>query len=171
MDASYITAVIKSLQNVFGMMLQLPVQVDPPALKKSGQPAYDVSGIIGMSGDVEGTIVLSFPTATAERVVSLFTGEELSHTHDDFADAVGELVNMISGGAKAQFQGKNVSISCPSVVIGSKHTVFGRKDVVCIDLPCNCDCGAFAVEISIRQATGAGAGAGATLNGTVAAAR
>ena len=151
MDSAYIMPFVTSIQNVFEMMLQLPVTVGDPQLKRTSDPSYDVSGIIGMSGDVEGTVVLSFPTTTAERVVSLFTGEELSSTHEDFPDAVGELVNMISGGAKAQFTGKNVSISCPSVVVGSDHIVFGRKDVVCVQILCSSDCGDFAVEVSFRK--------------------
>lgn len=151
MDQSYVIPFIKSVQNVFETMLQLPVQIGAPTLKQQNEPSYDVSGIIGMSGDVEGSVVLSFPTATAERVVSLFTGTELSHTHEDFADAIGELVNMVSGGAKAQFQGKHVSISCPSVVIGTAHQVYGRKDVIAICIPCSSDCGEFNVEVSIKQ--------------------
>jgi chemotaxis protein CheX len=150
-DQSYIVPFVKSVQNVFETMLQLPVQIGEPSLNKDGEPAYDVSGIIGMSGDVEGSVVLSFPTATAERVVSLFTGMELDQGHEDFADAVGELVNMISGGAKANFDGKKVTISCPSVVIGENHQVFGRKDVVCICIPCQSDVGDFNVEIAMRQ--------------------
>lgn len=167
MDSSYVMPFIASCQNVFETMVQLPVQVGKPELKKAGQPAYDVSGIIGMSGDVEGAVVLSFPTNTATRVVQAFTGLELAHTDADFADAIGELVNMIAGSAKAQLSGKQVNISCPSVVVGSEHVVFGSKDVVCITVPCTCDCGDFAVEITVRnlavlqssQPTGAGASA------------
>ena len=152
MDSTYITPFVTAARNLFETMLQLPITIGEPSLKKAGQPCYDVSGIIGMSGDVEGVVVLSFPTATAERVVSLFTGMELPRTHEDFADAVGELVNMISGGAKAQFGAKTVNITCPSVVIGADHVVFNRKDATCINIPCQCDCGDFAVEVSIRQA-------------------
>jgi chemotaxis protein CheX len=127
-------------------------------IKKAGEPTYDVSGIIGMSGDVEGSVVLSFPTATAERVVSLFAGEELAHTHGDFADAVGELVNMITGGAKARFKGGQVNITCPSVVVGRNHVVFSRKDVTCLVIPCTCDCGEFAVEVAMRLPRAASVG-------------
>jgi chemotaxis protein CheX len=166
-DSTYIMPFVDSIQKVFETMLQLPIQVGEPQLKRVSEPqadgsppdaGFDVSGIIGMSGDVEGSVVLSFPTATAERVVSIFTGEELTHTHEDFPDAIGELINMISGGAKAQFAGKQVSISCPSVVVGSDHVVFGRKDVSCIRIPCGCDCGDFAVEVSIRNETSGAAG-------------
>ncbi|MEM6551333.1 MAG: chemotaxis protein CheX [Planctomycetota bacterium] len=151
MDSSYITPFISSVTNVFETMLQLPVEVLEPGLKAPGSEGHDVSGIIGMSGDVEGTINLCFPTAVAERTVALFTGMEITADHEDFADAVGELVNMVSGGAKAQFKGKHVSITTPSVVIGSDHSVFGRKDTVCVSIPCVCDLGEFAVEVSIKQ--------------------
>ena len=160
MDQSYIIPFVKSVQNVFETMLQLPVQIGQPEIKHPGDSGHDVSAIIGMSGDVEGSVVLSFPTATALRVVSIFTGEELDAGHEDFADAVGELVNMVSGGAKAQFAGKSVSISCPSVVVGQSHQVYGRKDVVAICIPCDSDCGDFNVEVSIRQGAGVPANAG-----------
>ena len=160
MDQSYIIPFVKSVQNVFETMLQLPVQIGQPEIKQSGDSGHDVSAIIGMSGDVEGSVVLSFPTATAVRVVSIFTGTELQADHEDFADAVGELVNMVSGGAKAQFTGKDVSISCPSVVVGQSHQVYGRKDVVAICIPCDSDCGEFNVEVSIRQNSSVAANAG-----------
>lgn len=159
MDASYITPFIRSSQNLFETMLQLPVTIGIPTLQKDPTPTYDISGIISMSGDVYGVVVLSFPTATANRVVSLFTGTQMTREHEDFADAVGELVNMVTGGAKAQFAGKNVSISCPSVVIGSDHVVSNRRDMVSVRIPCECDCGHFAVEVSIRQTSPAAAAA------------
>ncbi|MEM1208284.1 MAG: chemotaxis protein CheX [Planctomycetota bacterium] len=152
MDQSYILPFVKSVQNVFETMLQLPIEVGEPSLKQNPSPQYDVSGIIAMSGDVEGSIVLSFPTAAAERAVGLFTGMEMTADNADFPDAIGELVNMVSGGAKAQFTGKQVSISCPSVVIGANHEVHGAKDLVCIRIPCTCDIGEFNVEVALKQA-------------------
>lgn len=161
---SYVTPFVMSVQNVFETMLQLSVELGTPEMKRSSEPCHDVSGIIAMSGDMEGSIVLSFPTATAERVVALFVGEELASTHEDFADAVGELVNMVSGGAKARFEGKSVSISCPSVVIGQGHRVHSRKDVVQIVIPCTSDVGDFAVEVALLQSTLAGAGEASVAN-------
>lgn len=152
-QTAYITPFVKSVQNVFETMLQLPVEIGQPSLNREPETHHDVSGIIGMSGDLDGTIVLSFATACAERVVSLFTATEMTQDHEDFADAVGELVNMVSGGAKAQFPGQSVAITTPSVVIGRGHQVYGRKDVVCITIPCSCDCGEFDVEVAVRQAT------------------
>lgn len=149
MDPAYITPFVGSISNVFETMLQLPVSVGSPSVKNHGAPTYDVSGIIGMTGDVEGTVVLSFPTTTAERAVALFTGMELEAAHEDFADAIGELVNMVSGGAKAQFTGKSVGISTPTVIVGTEHNVYGRKDMTTVEIPCTCDIGEFNVEVSM----------------------
>ncbi|MEM1446292.1 MAG: chemotaxis protein CheX [Planctomycetota bacterium] len=152
MSSAYILPFVDSVSNVFETMMQMPVTVGEPAIKPHDTPADNVSGIIGMTGDVDGTVVLGFPTATAERAVAVFTGMELAADHEDFADAIGELVNMISGGAKAKFAGKHANISCPSVVIGAGHSVFGRKDVKCVRIPCECDLGEFYVDVAIRDA-------------------
>lgn len=169
MDPVFITPFIKSVQNVFSTMMQLSVNIGDPKIKTDEAPTYDVSGIIGMSGDVVGSVVLSFTTDTAGALVSLFSGQKLSANDADFADAIGELVNMVSGNAKGQFPGnKKVSISCPTVVVGRNHTVARQKDIPCVVIPCTTDCGEFVIEIAIRTAESA-AGVGNTAAATVAA--
>lgn len=154
MDADYITPFVTSIQNVFSTMLQLPVTAHEPVVKSGVSPTHDVSGIIGMSGDVVGTVILSFRLEAAQSVVALFCGERLPADSADFADAVGELVNMVSGGAKALFaDSREVSISCPSVIVGEGHGVSLPSDIPCMVVPCSTDCGDFVIEIAIREAT------------------
>ncbi len=156
MDPTYITAYVASLQNVFSTMMQLPVQIGDPKIKSNPAPSYDVSGIIGMSGDITGNIVISFPIATAERIVSLFTGSDMKANNPDFSDAIGELANMISGNAKGMFAGKRrVNISCPSVVIGGGHVITRPRDIPCIEIPATTDCGSLVLEIAIAQSDAA----------------
>jgi chemotaxis protein CheX len=151
MDPHYIKCFVQSVQNVFSTMLQLPVAVREPKVKTPGGPQNDVSGIIGLSGDVVGTVVLAFPNETAERVVALFCGQKLEVGTPDFGDAVGELVNMVSGGAKALFKDRKCSISCPSVVVGGHHSVSVPSDTITIVIPCDTDCGPLTLEVSIRK--------------------
>jgi chemotaxis protein CheX len=156
MDASYITPFIASVQNVFSTMMQLQVNIGEPRIKSDNTTSFDVSGIIGMSGDVQGSVVVSFSGDTASACVALFSGQTLPQNHPDFADAVGELVNMIAGGAKGMFTGKKkVSISCPSVVVGKSHVVSRQKDTPTIAIPCTTDCGELVIEISVREAPAA----------------
>ncbi len=151
MDPAYIKPFIASIHNVFSTMLQLPVSVNEPTLKADSGTSCDVSGIIGMSGDMLGSVVLSFPRETAERVVALFSGQKLDPASPDFADAVGELVNMVSGGAKAMFKDRRVSISCPSVVVGAGHHVARQTDAPTVCIPCTTDCGDFVIELTIQD--------------------
>ncbi|MEO0511314.1 MAG: chemotaxis protein CheX [Planctomycetota bacterium] len=151
MDPAFISPFIESVQNVFSTMLQLPVVVGEPRLKTDPKASYDITGIIGLSGDVSGAVALSFPRTTAERIVAIFCGMEISADHADFPDAVGELVNMISGGAKANFPNRNVSISCPSVIIGEGHRVMNQSETPAAILPFETDCGVMAVEIAVRD--------------------
>ena len=65
MDAAFITPFIASIQNVFSTMMQLKVTIGEPHIKTDANTTYDISGIIGMSGDVVGSVVVSFPAATA----------------------------------------------------------------------------------------------------------
>lgn len=151
MDVNFIHAFVKAIENVFAMMVQTEVAVKEPILKKGHDPRFDVSGIIAISGDMVGVIVLSFPAEVAERVATSFTGMALSVQDEDFADAIGELVNMISGNAKASFEGKHCQISCPTVIIGQNHHVFKQRDLQSIELPCSCNCGDFVLEVSLKS--------------------
>jgi chemotaxis protein CheX len=121
-----------------------------------------------MSGDVVGTIILSFRCRRGGVDRRAVLRREARERTPDFADAVGELVNMVSGGAKAMFTDtKDVSISCPSVIVGKDHGVALPSDVPCVVIPCTTDCGEFVIEIAIREA---GATAAAAANNASATA-
>jgi chemotaxis protein CheX len=131
-------------------MVGIDSQIQKPALKNEPNPSYDVSGIIGFSGDVTGSVVVSFHESTALNIVEAFCCEKLDVNSEDFVDAIGELCNMIAGNAKKDF-GLNASISIPSVIIGLGHHVARLRDVPCIVIPCNSAAGEFAVEVNIKQ--------------------
>jgi len=151
MEAKDIAPFVRSLGNVFSTMLQVHITAGNPRFKDPSNPCFDVSGIIGLSEDVAGAVVLSFPSDTAERLVELFTGAKLDADDPDFADAVGELVNMVAGGAKVEFNDRRVSISCPSVIVGANHRVFQQKNSPIIEIPCECECGTFSLLVSMKS--------------------
>lgn len=132
-----------TLQNVFKMMLTMDVSCAGPTDEAALEAEVSVSAIIALSGDVVGAVIMSFPSATALAIANHFTGMELQETDDDLADAIGELANMVAGGAKSLLKGKSVTISCPSVVLGDAHRIQVPKDQVCLYLTCTSDKGQF----------------------------
>ena len=154
MVTSYILPFIGSIKSVFSTMLQLSVTCGSPVRESAISSARsDVSGIIGMSGDMVGAVVLCFPMESARKVVAKFVGADVGPDTEDFGDAIGELLNMICGGAKAKFEGKHVSISCPSVVVGCNHKVQQMSDSACIRIPCSTEYGDFSVEVNIKESS------------------
>lgn len=151
MDPAFISPFISSVQNVFTTMLHLPTNPGEPQVKSNPETAHEVTGIIGLSGDVKGAVALGFSLATAERVVALFCGMEIEADNPDFGDAVGELVNMVSGNAKGQFNGKSVSISTPTVIVGEGHRLANQSSLPAVIIPFDTDCGEIYVEIAIRE--------------------
>ena len=147
MNVEYINPFLMAVQNVFNTMIDLPYTLGKPTIKSSDMTSHDVSGIIGITGEVIGCVVVSFPTEIALKVGSCLLGEELDKVDGDCTDAIGEVANMIAGDAKKRFPKANTTISVPSVIIGN-HKVAYPSGLPIISIPCNTDAGPFAVELA-----------------------
>lgn len=149
MDVRFINPFVSAVVEVFRTMVHMPVTVHKPHLVTEPGTRSDVSGVIGFSGDASGCVVLSFPTDVACRAASAFAGIPIDEKHPDFADAIGELANMVAGNAKKDFTGMSVSISLPSVIIGKGHTVSGSRACPRLIIPCETTFGSFEVEVGM----------------------
>jgi chemotaxis protein CheX len=148
--AQLVVHFMASIREVLRTMARMDVSVTAPTLKQSPEPTYDVSGIIGFSGEFVGAMVLSFQQKTAVAIVSSFAGMPIAPDSPDFPDAVGELANMIAGSAKKSFGG-GTTISVPSIIMGVGHTIARLHDVPCLIIPCHTSVGDFAVEVNIKR--------------------
>ncbi len=151
MDVKYVNPFMGAIKNVFKVMLNMDVQFGKPHIMTQEDITHDVSGIIGLSGDVVGAVIVSFPRLSALKIAGIFAGVTFVETDADFTDAVGELANMIAGNAKKDLDGLKISISTPSVVIGAGHQVKGTRMVPKLIIPCSCPAGSFVVEVGMKQ--------------------
>lgn len=165
MDVRYINAFIGAITNTFETMCQLSVTVGKPQRKIDGKPETDVSAVIGFSGDAAGCVVLHFSFETASKIASAFAGIDITPQHPDFADALGELANMVAGGAKAKFDGMNITISLPNVIVGSNHHVSASKATPRLVIPCATKAGEFHVELGMELLKPSGTPMGAATVG------
>ena len=149
-NPNLIVPFVNSVRAVFSTMVGVATTVGRPQLKSQPAPSYDVSSIIGFSGEVTGSVVVSFQKEAALKLASAFAGCEIKENTPDFADAIGELANMIAGNAKKDL-GAVASISVPNVIIGPGHTVARLSGVPCLVIPCQTPVGDFAVEVNIKQ--------------------
>lgn len=141
-----------SVRNVFSTMLHVPVTCGPPRVLSEGSPTSDVTGIITFGGDVVGAMVLSFPAETARKSVKALAGVDEPDIHAPvFLDAIGELANMVAGGAKARYVGYESSISIPTVVCGPAHHVNRQQRAPWVVVGCECPLGNFIVAMSLVE--------------------
>ena len=150
MDVNYINPFITAIQNVFETMIDLPFKLGKPVIKKKDTTSYEVSGIIGISGEVTGCVVVSYPEKIALKLASALLDEELKEVNEDCTDAIGEISNMIAGNAKKDFPKVNTSVSVPTVVLG-KHKIAHPSGIPIISIPCEIGSGHFEIDVALKE--------------------
>jgi chemotaxis protein CheX len=109
-------------------------------LKTTSLMHGDIAGIIGLSqagsqGGITGSVVVSFPNSLARRIVSRLMGEEAETLPKDLLmDGIGEVANMVGGGAKRLLAGTSYrfDISTPTVLVGHAVNLYNPPDTVSI---------------------------------------
>ena len=153
MKAEYLNPFMNATKNVLETMAQTSTNASKPQLKEGNRTTGEVTGIIGMASDnVEGIMVISFPQKCILKIVAKMLMEEPKKSiDDDIVDAVGELTNMICGGAKAELSkmGLNFSLATPTMVTGKGVEIHYRTEAPTIAIPFKTDCGEFVLEANL----------------------
>lgn len=153
MDVRYINPFIESTIHVLRTMSSITARAGKPYLKKDEVAKGDVSGIIGLAGDVKGSISVSFSEACILPIVSSMFGEEFIELNDEVKDAVGEISNMISGQARQKLEliGRNLQAAIPIVIMGKDHTISHITRDKIVAIPFMTDHGEFTIEVSFED--------------------
>ena len=120
-----IDAIKNAAKDLFETMIHLPlssgeVHQDFSKIKK------EITAMIGCAGENRGIMSLFLPERTAFKCVGAMLGMEVNEFDSCINDAVGEMANMIFGGAKTELYEKkiNFNISTPTVIVGSEYSVY-----------------------------------------------
>ncbi len=149
LESSQITPFISSTIRAFNTMLGWEVRPQAPEINTHFHPRYEVSGVIGMSGKMIGTLVVSVERKVALAAASLLTQQTFEALSEDVIDTMGEITNIIGGGAKAELSEYQLSLSLPTVIIGKNHLVTFISNVQTILVPFDCEAGEMAIEVGI----------------------
>ncbi len=149
MDANLINPFLESTLHVLQTIASIKAEKGKPYLKKDNVARGDVSGVIGLAGDMNGIISVTFTEKCILHIVTGMFGEEVKELNDEIGDAVGEIANMISGQARQKLEaiGTNLQAAIPSVVMGKDHTISHLTKQPIIALPFITEGGEFTIEI------------------------
>jgi len=108
-----------------------PFFIEKNSLNESG-----ISGVIGLSGEARGTVVISMKDTLAMRLTDMLTGTLHSSIDEEVVDAIGEIINIISGNAKKGLEEVfRLIISLPTIVKGPEHHVKWPQEhprIICV---------------------------------------
>jgi len=129
MDEKFINAVKRGVDDTFSQMLGWSVQNvagKKISLDQAIQEEYCV--VIGFAGNMQGLITLKCSKKVAVQAASGMLGTEIS---PDEADAIGEILNMITGAIKSHLAviDDPFKVAPPTIVSGKDYKVFVKSKI------------------------------------------
>lgn len=150
MNVEFVNPFLNSLLNVLSTMAMLELKPGKPKLKADEVARGDISGLIGMvSEQTKGSFSISFEESLALEIMHRMLGERPEKLNEDVSDMVGEITNMVTGGAKKLLaeKGYEFNMATPIVVSGKDHTIAHKSDGPKIVMPFETEYGKANIEI------------------------
>jgi chemotaxis protein CheX len=154
MDVEIVNPFLVSLINVLSTMARTEAKPSSPTLKQGDRAAGDVTGMIGLIGEqAKGSLALTFTEAAILNIASQMIGQTFEMIDDIVADAVGEITNMVTGGAKKLLseKGYKFKMATPSVIVGKDHVITHKTNGPIVLVPFETIAGNLFVEICFEK--------------------
>ena len=153
MDAMIINPFLEAAINVLKTMAMVEPRPGKAFLKKDQVAHGDVTGIIGITGDAQGSMSISFSEPCIKAIVQNLFGMPVDSINDEVKDAVGEITNMICGDARRRLESENVNLQAgtPTVVAGKNHSITHVSNGPRLAIPFDTDQGKFVIEVAFNS--------------------
>jgi len=101
MNVEFVNPFLSAILNVLSTMAMTEAKAGKPFIKSSNMASGEVTGMIGLAGNqVRGSLAINFSRAAILHIASQMLGESFTEIDDTVKDVVGEITNMVTGGAK-----------------------------------------------------------------------
>ena len=139
---------IKATQAVLSIMAKMDPKPGKPYVKTDYRAKGDVSAVMGLTGDKNGSFSITFPKRVAVAMVKNMLGDDVQDIIADAKDAVGEITNMICGQARVGLTQLGISLSAgtPSIIFGDNHVITHMNKSPVIAVPFTTADGEFTLE-------------------------
>lgn len=151
MNVEFVNPFLSSLMNVLETMAMTKLKPGTPSIKKDQVAKGDVSGLIGMAGpQTKGSLSVTFEEKLALSIMERMLGERPNKINEEVTDMVGEITNMVTGGAKLILgdKGYDFDMATPMVVSGKDHTINHKCEGKTLVVPFTSDNGQAFIEVS-----------------------
>ena len=150
MQVEFINPFLESIVNVLETMANVKATPGKPQRKEEDTAQGDVTGVIGMASEqAKGSLAITFSSAAIFDIARRMLGEEVTEINNTVTDLVGEITNMVTGGAKRGLaeQGYDFDMAIPAVIAGKNHRISHKSNGMKIIIPFSIIAGKFYVEV------------------------
>ncbi len=153
MKADFVNFFIEAVLNILETTAATSAKAKKPYLKKDLSAKGDITCIIKLSGDFEGTVSVSFTKNCILSMVSNMFGEDMKEMNDEIKDAVGEFANMITGQVTTKFTelDKSTKFETSEIIMGNDHKITHIENRPVIAMPYGTDNGEFTIEVCFEE--------------------
>jgi chemotaxis protein CheX len=153
MDVTVINPFLTACEEAFNNMFALrPTHKDPYLLNVTGTHPWEVSGLLGLTGDYSGIVAFRLRKILADKMLEI-SGVTIDKPEDRDEMArqlVSEFTNIIAGNAASAIKNKTINISPPVVIAGKDHIISWPHDFPVVAIPFVTKWGAFEVDVCFK---------------------
>ncbi|MGL4562171.1 MAG: chemotaxis protein CheX [Brevinema sp.] len=153
MLVNYINPFVEATFEIMSEILHSPVKRGQLHLKKVGENMYDISIIIGVTGNVAGRIIFGMEEATAVKLSEKLNDDTFDSLNELVCSTVSEIGNMITGRAVTKLASENLAFnfSAPTLIMGDKISVVNTEGVEALVIPIDTGYGMLFINIAFKQ--------------------
>ncbi|QGG48299.1 chemotaxis protein CheX [Heliorestis convoluta] len=152
MKAEYVNAFYLATREVFQLMLDLDTEKGSLQVVEAIVSSKDASVLLGVTGDIRGTILFCFPKAMTLEMVKIMAGMQMDEIDSFVSSALGEVANIIGGNALTQLSQKSYicDIAPPQIFVG-QYTSSSMNNEKALLLTLKSSIGEFDVIIYLKE--------------------
>lgn len=152
MDAAVINPFLTATVNLVLTMFRIEANPAAPyVLGKEIAHRWEISGILGVTGDYQGIVAIRLSRVLANKMLerSGITAATEEEREDLLYGMIGEMINIVAGNASSAIH-KTIDISPPIVVYGPNHSIAWPRTIPVICIPFVTSLGPFEVAVCFR---------------------
>ncbi len=157
MNVKYLIPFVEAAYEVMLAEANIKMKRGDLKLEKSVYITDDITVIISLVGDVEGTVFYSMSKPTGLWIVSKMLGEEISEMTHLAQSGIAELGNVITGRASVKLsQAGYQSTISPPTLLQSKGATISTLDFSRVIVPLEGETGVFVIHLALRESSSKG---------------
>ncbi|WP_026894692.1 chemotaxis protein CheX [Clostridiisalibacter paucivorans] len=152
MKSEYVNSFYKATKDVFNLMLDIDTERGDLKVVEGMVSSKDANVILGVTGDLKGTILFSFPKEMTLEMVKIMSGMPIKKIDNFVSSALGEVANIIGGNALTILNNNDYicDIVPPQIFIG-EYKSYSMANERALFLPLKTPIGEFDINIYLKE--------------------